>query len=143
MTRLQEVVKVFDEFFKVSTVVELKETMVFKCDENGNVFNIEYPVHEEHHVNEFDARLQHENLVNMYNRVESEGFTMDKWNGSIENCIEELDWVHEDVIDQLVNALPPRTWTKYKMQPGERHSHEGYMTFKKEFGLWYYAGIEN
>lgn len=147
MTRLQEVVKVFDEFFKVSTVVELKETMVFKCDENGNVFNIESPVCEEHHSSQEEAIKQHENFVSMYKEVETSGFTMDKWNGSIDDCIEELDSVHQDVIDELVNCLPPRVWNRYMFQMGEPQDHIGgkarYMTFRKEYGLWYYVGLEN
>lgn len=143
MERIQEVVKVFDRFVKVSTVPAINETMVFYCDEDGKAFDTGSPILEKHYTSKNEIQDGHNNLVEMYRDINNNGYTRADWKGSFYDNLKINQYVHDEVVEELANCLPPRTYTRYKIQLGERYNSNGYATFRKENGFWYYVGLEN
>ena len=69
--------------------------------------------------------------------------------GSWSDYAEVGDTVSEDVVDNFMNAVPPRSLGYGYMQMGEAYSHiedengtvrATYMTFAKLDGVWKYCG---
>ena len=77
----------------------------------------------------------------MNNIYTSEDWTKD---GSLK--VKVGQYVADDVIEELLNSVPPTTYKATCFQPGEAYSHSEeyiplYMTFITENGMWKYIGL--
>ena len=70
--------------------------------------------------------------------------------GSFEKCAKPGDLVEEEIVDNLVNCLPPASLSAHYFQLGEPHSHEydprkdrfcpTFLTFFPDSEGWRYCG---
>lgn len=77
--------------------------------------------------------------------------TMKDWIDNFDSCCSKGDYVEEEIVNQIINAVPPACMRDSCMQSGEPYSHEEdpetkqwkpvYTTFKKVApGIYEYCG---
>ena len=76
-------------------------------------------------------------------------YTMQQWHEDRILNVQVGQLIHPDVFFQLLNGVPPQTYSDGIFQMGEPHSHETttgrplYMTFEQEKGQYYrYVGLK-
>ena len=77
--------------------------------------------------------------------------TIEDWKDSFDNCCKVGDYVEREIVDEMINCVPPACMRSYCMQCGEPYSHREdpdtgkwratYTTFKQVAnGVYEYRG---